>query len=162
MSQLNSHLLYQINDCKTENIAVFGNVRISVLTEKLFRVEVSKSGEFSDLPTQKVLHRNFANPKYDIKDNGNNITIKTDFMTLNLDKNGNFKNALLQDGRNVTDAKSGNLKGTCRTLDGTIGAVKLEDGILSINGVAILDDSNSLVYNNEGELCEKPFEKMQS
>lgn len=158
MSKLNSHLFYQINDCKAENVAIFGNVRVSVLTEKLFRVEFSKYGEFSDLPTQKVLHRNFANPKYDIKDNGKCITIKTDFVTLNIDKNGNLINALMQDGRNVTDAKSGNLKGTCRTLDGTIGEVKLEDGILSKNGVAILDDSNSLVYNIEGELCEKLFE----
>lgn len=67
MSKLNSHLFYQINDCKAENVAIFGNVRVSVLTEKLFRVEFSKNGEFSDLPTQKVLHRNFANPNIILK-----------------------------------------------------------------------------------------------
>ncbi|MDE6565904.1 MAG: DUF5110 domain-containing protein, partial [Clostridia bacterium] len=62
---------------------------------------------------------------------------------------------LLNDGRRVTDCKKGNLKGTCRTLDGTIGNVPLEDGIVSKSGVAILDDSNSLLYNVDGELFEK-------
>lgn len=156
MSELNNHLRVKITDSKTENVAVYGGVRVSVLTEKMFRVEVSKDGEFCDLPTQKVWHRAFANPKYDIAESSKHITIKTDFVTISINKNGSFANAIFKDGRKVTSPNAGNLKGTCRTLDGTVGAVPLEDGVLSKNGVAILDDSNSLLYNSEGELCEKP------
>lgn len=157
MSELNNHLLFKVDDNVTKNIAIFGGVRVSVLTEKLFRVEYSENGEFCDLPTQKVLHRGFANPKYSVLDNAKGILVKTDFVEILVDKKGNFKSATFADGRVVRDPKSQNLKGTCRTLDGTVGAVKLEDGILSKNGVAILDDSDSLVYNNEGELCQKPI-----
>ncbi len=158
MSDLNKHLLYAINDSTAENIVVIGNVRISIITDKLFRVEVNKSGEFHDLPTQKILHRNFANPEYEVAENVKNITIKTKFAQVNINKKGDFLSAVLSDGRKVTNVKSGNLKGTCRTLDGTIGTVKLEDGIVSKDGVTILDDSNSLVYNKEGELCVKLYE----
>ena len=53
----------------------------------------------------------------------------------------------------ITDFTSENLKGTTRTLDLTIGKTKIGDGVISKNGVAILDDSDSLVFN--GDKIEK-------
>ncbi|MDE6566047.1 MAG: DUF4968 domain-containing protein, partial [Clostridia bacterium] len=78
MSSLHNHLLVKIDDSKTDNYVIFGNVRISVITDKLVRIEVSNDDNFCDLPTQKVWHRAFANPKFDSKDNGKIITIKTE------------------------------------------------------------------------------------
>ncbi len=155
MSELNKHLLIDIKDSENNNCKIFGAVRISVLTNKMIRVEVSESGNFNDLPTQKVWHRAFDIVQYDIADMGKNIEVKTESITVKISKDGKLKSVLLQDGRNVTNFESGNLKGTCRTLDGTIGAVKLEDGVISKNGVAILDDSDSLVFDNQGKLSEK-------
>lgn len=155
MSELNKHLLIDIKDSANNNCKIFGAVRISVLTSKMIRIEVSESGNFNDLPTQKVWHRAFDIVQYDIADMGKYIEVKTASIAAKISKDGKLKSVLLQDGRNVTNFESGNLKGTCRTLDGTIGAVKLEDGVISKNGVAILDDSDSLVFDNQGKLSEK-------
>ncbi len=46
----------------------------------------------------------------------------------------------------------GNLGGTARTLDGVDGAIDLEPGLLSIHGVAVLDDSCSLLLESDGWL----------
>ena len=43
-----------------------------------------------------------------------------------------------------------NLKGTARTLDTVDGECELEDGIMSRAGMAVLDDSNSLIIANDG------------
>ena len=57
----------------------------------------------------------------------------------------------LRDGRVVTDYHSGNLKGTCRTLDVTAGIITLGDGVCSKDGVAILDDSKTLILTDDGK-----------
>ena len=46
--------------------------------------------------------------------------------------------------------EDGNLGGTARTLDDVNGACALQDGILSQNGCAVLDDSKSLILTEEG------------
>lgn len=157
MSELNKHLLIDIHDSACTNCKVFDKVRISVITEKLIRVEISESGNFNDQPTQKVWHRNFENVQYEIADMVKYIEVKTNSIIAKITKKGKLKSVTLQDGRKVVEFEKGNLKGTCRTLDGTIGAVKLEDGVLSKNGVAILDDSDSLIFDEQGKLCKKPF-----
>jgi alpha-glucosidase (family GH31 glycosyl hydrolase) len=43
----------------------------------------------------------------------------------------------------------GNLKGTSRTLDGTNGFSILEKGLMSTNGFTVLDDSKTLVFNED-------------
>ena len=67
-----------------------------------------------------------------------------------------MQNVKLSDGRVVTDFKSGNLKGTRRTLDVTFGGVKLGDGIISRNGVALVDDSASLTLLSDGTVEPRP------
>ena len=45
-----------------------------------------------------------------------------------------------------------NLKGTYRTLDTISGSTPLEDGLLSRSGWAVIDDSHTLIFNDEGWL----------
>ena len=44
------------------------------------------------------------------------------------------------------------MKGTTRTLDQTFGAVPLKDGVLSQNGVTVMDDSKTLLLREDGRL----------
>ena len=60
----------------------------------------------------------------------------------------------LRDGRVVTNYTAGNLKGTCRTLDVSGGVISLGDGVCSRNGVAILDDSDTLVLKEDAEKAQ--------
>lgn len=131
---------------------VRGNLRITVLTEQLIRVE---SGCFTDLPTQTVLCRRLDTPIFRITEKGENLLISTKQAALCIRRtDGNFVYAKTRDCGKVTSL-SGNLKGTCRTLDMTAGFALLGDGILSKNGAALLDDSKSLLLTADGKIISR-------
>lgn len=139
-----------------ENIIVKGGTRITVLTPSLVRVENSKNGVFCDEPTQAVWFRDFDKPSFEKTENGGKIIIKTDkaefCYSTSLKKMEYIK---LSDGRTVKNYKSGNLKGTRRTLDRSFGKVKIGDGIVSKNGVALLDDSKTLVIDKDAQIVPR-------
>ena len=135
---------------------VRGGVRFTVITPCLLRVEVQKEGHFCDEATQSVWFRDFDAAKYEIKDFAGEIEIKTTKANyLYSLKEKKMLRIKLRDGRVVTDYKSGNLKGTCRTLDITAGIITLTDGVCSKNGVALLDDSDTLVMKNDGTILPR-------
>lgn len=49
---------------KEDNVAQFDDVRISVLSDRIIRVE---KGEFTDKRTQLVVCRDFANPHFTVQ-----------------------------------------------------------------------------------------------
>jgi alpha-glucosidase (family GH31 glycosyl hydrolase) len=48
-----------------------------------------------------------------------------------------------------------NLGGTARTLDDIDGAIPLEDGVLAFNGVAVVDDSSTVLLEDDGWIAER-------
>lgn len=132
-----------------------GNTRISVLTDRLVRVETSKSGKFCDEATQSVWFRCFSAPEFEKKVSGSAIIIKTDKAEFHYNTAAGKMDYILIDGKRITNYKSENLKGTKRTLDQSFGAVKLGDGIMSRNGVALLDDSKSLIVAQSGDILPR-------
>lgn len=146
---------------KKECTITAGDTRLTVLTPCLVRVEVSDDGCFCDEPTQAVWFRNFDNPKFTQSVIKNRIVVKTELAEFCYDnKKHRMLYINLADSRHITDFNSGNLKGTCRTLDGSCGKEPLEDGIVSRNGVAILNDGKSLVIGEDG--LPKPRAHKQS
>ncbi len=146
------------SDSKTDEryIVKKNRVRLSVLTDRLLRVEVDKKGEFTDAPTQCVICRNFAKPQYKVVEDGDILIIITTKTIFRYDTKKEIMTGIsLRGGKNLTEYKSGNLKGTYRTLDQTIGEIPLGDGLMSRNGVAVLDDSKSLLLNEDGTLFER-------
>ena len=124
-----------------------GKTRITVITDRLLRVETEN---FTELPSQTVLHRDFAEAgaDFDLKDEL--CTVRTARIKAVIDcRRGRIKEVLLCDGRRVTDFKKDNLKGTARTLDRCNGETKLEDGIMSRSGAALMDDSRSLLLDGD-------------
>lgn len=140
-------------DCQT---VVRRGTRLTVITPCLLRAEYEKNGNFCDEPTQSVWFRDFCETNYEIREFGSTIEIETEKVcfvySLSSHKMLNIK---LGDGRVVTDYKSGNLKGTCRTLDVSAGIIKMGDGVCSKNGVAILDDSNTLAIKADGSVLPR-------
>ncbi len=138
------------------NVILRGNTRFTVLTPCLLRVENQRNGAFCDEPTQSVWFRDFCKPEFEIKENGDTVVIKTTKANfLYCLKSQKMLRIKLKDGRSVTDYKSGNLKGTCRTLDITAGIITIGDGVCSKNGVALLDDSDTLVIKPGGEILPR-------
>lgn len=132
------------------------NYRFTVITNKMIRMEYQADGQFEDGTTQAVVDRDFGDPTFQLtKDqDGFAVQIETDSFHLYY-RGGEFNGAnLFIDTKynyqthyprwHFGDPDDKNLLGTARTLDGADGAVPLEPGIMSKNGFAILDDSNSM------------------
>ncbi len=135
---------------------VYKNIRLTVITPCLLRVEVQNEGKFCDEPTQSVWFRNLGKVKFDVTESGNKIEIKTEKVAFSYSVSAKKMLSIkLADGRKVKNYKSGNLKGTCRTLDITAGIITLSDGVCSRNGVAVLDDSKTLALKPDGTILPR-------
>ncbi len=156
MSELNKQLLAK-TDGKAfeENIIISNNVRVTVLTNTMIRIEYSADGKFTDLPSQSIWYRNFGKVDFTQKTNADNLIITTECAEFNVNcHTGGFKYVVLNDEK-LTYSSSNNLKGTTRTLDGVNGSTDLNDGIISTDGVSIYDDSKTLLLNDDGMLSSR-------
>ncbi|ABX42246.1 glycoside hydrolase family 31 protein [Lachnoclostridium phytofermentans] len=133
--------------------------RFTVLTSRLIRLEYNEDGYFEDLATQVVINREFPVPEYRVKEGEDSLEVITEHLHLTYNKKLFSKNGLcIQVKGNLSAYRSiwhfgetgENLKGTARTLDETDGEIALEDGLLSRNGFAIIDDSRSILLNKDG------------
>ena len=150
-----------IADTKTY---VSGQIRLSVITDHILRVERAESGTFVDAATQKVMHRDFGNPTFSVKDNEQNIEVTTKDRTFRVDKKTLLVAVRLHDY--WVDTQQVHLMGgTFRTLDNGLGdrilfgenkgKVKLSDSIFSLEGVAEIDDSASYLLEENGTLSAR-------
>ena len=136
---------------------VTGNgVRISVLSPYLIRVEEQLSSVFCDQPTQAVICRCFDSPSFRVEKDSEKAIVRTEAITFEYSyRKRRVAGVRIGNGPLITDFSHGNLKGTRRTLDQTNGAVRLEDGILSRDGVAVLDDSKTLLIAPDGRIVPR-------
>ena len=135
------------------------NVRFTLLTERLIRMEFSPSGEFEDHPTQTFWYRNQPVPVFDVVANDQRVEIETEYLHLSYRVNPNgFTPTTLQVIVKATGTawhygdnawRTGNLGGTYRTLDEAAGFVRPDPGLMAQSGAAAYDDSKSLVFNDE-------------
>lgn len=167
MKKLNEK--YKVNiSPKPDNshFVVDGNCRFTVLCDGLIRIEYDKDKTFEDRATQVVLNRNFDSVKFQVKKDEEKIIIITDRITLTYYRGCEFApNTLFAHFYGERSAfhfywryglsKQWNLKGTTRTLDLVDGEIELEDGIMSLDGFTELDDSKSLIINDEGWIEER-------
>jgi len=168
---LSNHLIVKTRPyANQKNVVLFDNYRITVLSQRLFRIENDPTLTFCDIATQGVWFRDMPKNKFSVKKEKLFCKIQTSFLSLYVYKD--FKKSFIQfnDGKKVKINNSENLGGTYRTLDrcegdvrfrftreGTFldGKVDLGYGVCSKNGVAVIDDSNSLLINDSGELSER-------
>ena len=162
--ELSPHLIAHTDPVSNPKAQVVGKgFRITVLTDRLFRVETSKTDTFIDEATQGVWFRNFEVPTFSVNEGENYLTITTDKCSLLFDKTANkAKYVQFEGGAKVACDNKENLKGTYRTLDMTIGGyhffkgkIRLSDGVVSTNGVAVIEDKG-LILGADGKV--KPRE----
>jgi alpha-glucosidase (family GH31 glycosyl hydrolase) len=140
-------------------VVVDGQTRFTVLTPQLIRMEWSADGKFEDRPTFVVLNRQLPVPKFTQTTAGHDLVLKTAALELRYRKgSGKFNSDNLSVKFRLGQAMhtwqpgaaaTGNLMGTTRTLDGTHGGdAKLEQGLISREGWAIIDDSMSPLFDS--------------
>ncbi|MBQ8150489.1 MAG: alpha-xylosidase [Clostridia bacterium] len=153
-----------------ENVLRWHNYRITLLTPMLLRVEEEAGGRFCDEATQVVWFRDLPPVPHTVTPEADSCIIRTDCVQLILRERLEDSRILLADGRTATLTDEGNLLGTWRTLDCCDGdfmipfgrqreqghTIQLEKGILSRSGVALLDDSASLLLKADGSVSLRP------
>ncbi len=148
-----------------------GQVRFTVITDGVIRLEWEPEGRFTDLASFVASERDYPEVDYKVKTFGKKVRIQTQKMTLEY-KTGSGKfnagNLVIKANDGFFTWKPGmkqkhNLKGTFRTLDGLDGDVQtqnwvsdmkkgeirqFEDGILSKDGWTLIDESESYLFDD--------------
>lgn len=169
---LDKHLIAKTRPLANEkNIVTLGNYRITVLTDRLFRIEKDAMKIFEDGATQSVWYRDMSAVNFSTEILGDVITVKTNAVSLIVNTK-DFKNSyVLINGKRVEISNKGNLLGTYRTLDGCDADVKdnwipertqkikIGTGVCSRTGVAVLDDKDSLILGKDGRIYERRLEE---
>ena len=151
-----------------ENTITGKRYRFTILTERLIRLEYNPNGLFEDRPTQKVIYRKFPKVNFQISQSELLLQIITSYFTLDYVKEKNFIGGKFSPGSNLritlnqTDRvwyynhpEARNFGGITYSLDNFQGSLKLEKGLYSTDGFAILDDSNSLILDINGNFCAR-------
>lgn len=141
---------------KEKQIFIFGHCRLTVLTPRLIRVEHCPDGAFEDRASTAVWFRAFDVPPCKATLHRGTITLTTPEITLTVHaRTGTPQTVTFSNGKTADCLNFGNLRGTCRTLDATFGPVPLQDGLVSRDGVSLLDDSRSFLLDAGGRFCPR-------
>ena len=146
-------------------------VRFTVVTDGVIRLEWEPDGKFTDSPSLVASERNYPEVDFKTRKKGGKVYVSTSKMTLAYEMNsGQFteNNLVISSNDGVFTWKPGmkqkeNLKGTFRTLDGLDGQVQvqnlvtdmkqgetrhLEDGILAKDGWTLIDESENYLFDD--------------
>ena len=135
--------------------------RITVLTDKLLRLEYEPENRFRDSATYLALNRDFPVPEFTVTREDSGLKIETDFLRLAYDEKRFSSGGLSIMLKGTFGAyasvwhfgeKVKTMGGTARTLDEADGEIPLNDGIQSLNGYTVLDDSHSMGMDAHGRL----------
>ena len=146
-------------------------VRFTVITDGVIRLEWEPKGRFEDLPSFVASERNYPDTDYKVSETKSHVTITTSKMVLSYKKgSGKFtaENLTIDAADKMFTWKPGmkqqaNLKGTFRTLDGLDGDEisvdwlvdgkmgqkrEMEDGILARDGWTLIDESENFLFDD--------------
>ena len=170
MNTIGGYFLNKLDDTISikENTITGKKYRITLLTERLVRLEYNQNGIFEDRPTQRIIYRKFPKVNYQISQSEMLLQIVTSYFTLDYVKEKSFYSGKLTPGSNLkitlnqTDRvwyyghpEVRNFGGITYSLDDFTGNLKLEKGLYSTDGFAILDDSNSMVLEENGNFVAR-------
>ena len=163
---LDKHLIAKTRPlANAKNVVTFNEYRITVLDGRLFRIENDVEKIFEDKATQSVWYRDMQAVPFTNTVKNDCVEVTTDYVTLFVDTN-NFNNSyVLINGAKIEISNKGNLLGTYRTLDGcdadvkdphiNTKKIKIETGVCSKTGVAVIDDTQSLILDSDGKIYER-------
>lgn len=142
--------------------------RFTVLTDRLIRLEYSENGIFEDRASQNVIFRNFDRPIFVVNESDTLVQVSTKYFVLSYVKNKPFSSGKVAPGSNLKvllkdtektwyyeHPEARNFGTITYSLDDFVGKLKLDNGLYSTDGFCILDDSETLVLNSEGEYVKR-------
>jgi len=166
MNNLSGYFIKNKNGLTSKNECIVkgDKFRFTILTERLIRMEYSESGIFEDRSSQNVIFRNFDRPVFVVNESDTLLQLSTNYFTLSYVKNKPFGSSKLTPGTNLkvvlkdterewyyNHPEARNFGTINYSLDDFVGKLKLDKGLYSTDGFCVLDDSSSLVLNENDE-----------
>ena len=133
--------------------------RVTVLTDGLLRLEWADDGTFEDRASTFAVNRDFAPPRFTVRDDHGTLAISTPRFRLHYNREEFSAHGLTVTtpvgGRWRFGEPVGNLGGTARTLDDADGRIPLADGVVARDGIAVVDDSASFLFDADGWIAPR-------
>ncbi len=156
----------------TKAIIQGSRYRISVISERIVRLEYSPEGRFNDRPTQLIRKRNIGLPDFSLRQDTNILEITTKYFILTYVKERPFQGPVVDPMKNlkitlqsrdrdrskdwyVGHAEARNMLGNMIGVDVNV-PKPLQRGLYSLDGFSSIDDSNSMIIAQDGTL-ESPI-----
>ncbi len=170
MAEFLEHLKVDHTKGLSKEEAIFRgkNYRITILSELLIRLEYATDGKFMDHLTEQVVNRDFDVPPMQVTADEKMLNIATKYFTLSYVKEKPFEGSKIAPEANLKVVLNGtdkfwyynhpearNFKGSALSLDDSYGDVALNKGLYSTDGFATIDDSRSLVLDDDGALVKR-------
>ena len=140
-----------------DSIVAGEHFRFTVLTSRLIRMEYSPRGIFEDRASQSVFYRDFPAVPFTLERKNGKLVLATEHIILTYRENAPFGEDTLSLRLRQEPASTWHfgedfedLGGTTKTLDKVNGACPVERGVVSRNGFSVLDDSETLVLEEDG------------
>lgn len=144
------------------------NYRISVISERIVRLEYSAAGQFQDRPTQIIRRRNIGIPDFSVRQDANIVEVITKYFSLSYIKGQPFTGTKVDPMRNLKitllskdrdrckdwfygNVEAKNMKGNLVSIDVNI-PEQLKKGLYSLDGFSTIDDSFSMSIMEDGTL----------
>ncbi len=165
MYNLGDYFKIDCTNAKANPKAIIQGVkyRITILTERLVRLEYSPNSMFEDLPTQIVWNRSFNVPNFEIKNDTKYLEVTTKYFKLIYNKEKPFEGSKLNPTSNLSiqllnsdriwyygHPEIRNLGAPNLNLTDLKGNMKLGKGLYSLDGFASIDDSKNSVIDESG------------
>ena len=133
-------------------VVVDQNVRFTILTSRIIRLEYSPMAVFNDQPSQVFWYRRQPVPEFSTRYSEDGLEIETEHLLLRYRRSEAGFTAegltIMLKGENgryrYGQPNPTNLHGTARTLDEVDGGIQLEPGLLARSGWAVVDYSRTL------------------
>jgi len=150
-----------------ESYIIGNKYRFTILTPRMIRLEYSINGVFEDRSTSLVINRSFPKVPYSITESNTLIQIDTGIFTLTYVKNSDFKSTTF--GSNIKAVINGtnkewqagskeirNMRAINYSIDSIKDKIILDKGLYSLDGICLIDDSGSLVLDENDNFIERP------
>jgi len=175
MASLDAHFQINPDNLISDSKVVFKgvNYRITILSERLIRFEYSLDGKFYDGATEIVHNRNFSVPKIKAEQDDKFLVITTKYFMIQYAKEKPFKGPSFAPDSNLkvklvnTDKmwyynhpEARNFKGSAFSIEDFGSETTLSNGLYSTDGFAFLDDSNSMLIDNDGFMIPNTTKRM--
>lgn len=161
---------------RPEAVVIVGeDTRFTVLTDRLIRMEHAPAGGVVDAATQLVVNRDLGPvPEFHVRRGEDRVEILTEHLHLAYQPSRGFSRSGLSvsvrtavinphggtwhhgDEWDPDETYPSNLGGTCRTLDEVDGRARIGAGLLALNGFSIIDDSGSLLLDEDQWVRPRP------